>query len=257
MFQEVCPAATDGQKSTSSHSVRHVSEIGVSLEREQLKSVLSSSITPEETFKSNSNMEQIKSYIKTYVNEQIAELKILISNIPAEVIKALKKEENKESPDDVNAIITKSVQDALDALIFGLSTPSNTNKFDVVTPNLVTESQWSLSDSQFPPDFPDVQVYVLVNCGKEYHWVLAVIVLNERTIRVYDSLSSKNKSEPPTEIRKLAAMLPTYLSDSGVFEKTERIDWSTLKAYERKLSQQTGEISHNPFDIEYVQNSPQ
>ncbi|KAM3361207.1 hypothetical protein P3S68_016061 [Capsicum galapagoense] len=45
-------------------------------------------------------MEQIKSYIKTYVNEQIAELKILISNIPAEVIKAFKKEENKESPEE-------------------------------------------------------------------------------------------------------------------------------------------------------------
>ncbi|KAM3394551.1 hypothetical protein P3S68_003553 [Capsicum galapagoense] len=30
MFQEVSPATTDEQKSTSSHSVRHVSEIGVS-----------------------------------------------------------------------------------------------------------------------------------------------------------------------------------------------------------------------------------
>ncbi|KAF3684662.1 hypothetical protein T459_23645 [Capsicum annuum] len=52
-------------------------------------------------------------------------------------------------------------------------------------------------------------------------------------------------------------MLPTYLSDSGVFEKTERIDWSTLKAYEGKIGLQTGEISHNLFDIEYVQNISQ
>ncbi|PHT37987.1 hypothetical protein CQW23_21560 [Capsicum baccatum] len=52
-------------------------------------------------------------------------------------------------------------------------------------------------------------------------------------------------------------MLTTYLSDSGVFEKTERIDWSTLKVYEEKIGLQTGEISHNPFDIEYVQNIPQ
>ncbi|KAF3671202.1 hypothetical protein FXO38_06714 [Capsicum annuum] len=98
MFQEVSPVTTDGQKSTSSHSVRHVSEIGVSPEREQLKSVPSSSSTPEGTSKSNLDMEQIKSYIKAYVNEKIAELKILISNIPAEVVKALKKENNKESP---------------------------------------------------------------------------------------------------------------------------------------------------------------
>ncbi|KAF3640965.1 putative protein EIN4-like [Capsicum annuum] len=101
------------------------------------------------------------------------------------------------------------------------------------------------------------EVYVPVNCEKEYYWVLTVIVLKERTIRVYDSLSSKKKSEPSTEIRKLAAMLPTYLSDSGFFEKTERVDWSTLKAYEGKLDLQTGEISHNPFDVEYVQNIPQ
>ncbi|PHT80876.1 hypothetical protein T459_13891 [Capsicum annuum] len=52
-------------------------------------------------------------------------------------------------------------------------------------------------------------------------------------------------------------MLPTYLSDSGVFEETERIDWSTLKAYEGKLGLQTGEISHNPFNVKYVQNIPQ
>ncbi|KAF3659765.1 hypothetical protein FXO37_13831 [Capsicum annuum] len=93
------------------------------------------------------------------------------------------------------------------------------------------------------------EVYVLVHCGKEYHWVLTVVVLKERTIRIYDSLSRKKKSELPTEIRKLAAMLPTYLSDSDFFEKTERIDWSTLKAYEGKLGLQIGDISHNPFDV--------
>ncbi|PHU20060.1 hypothetical protein BC332_11211 [Capsicum chinense] len=52
-------------------------------------------------------------------------------------------------------------------------------------------------------------------------------------------------------------MLPTHLSDSGVFEKTERIDWLTLKAYEGKLGLQTGEISRNSFDVEYVQNIQQ
>ncbi|PHT69820.1 hypothetical protein T459_24924 [Capsicum annuum] len=52
-------------------------------------------------------------------------------------------------------------------------------------------------------------------------------------------------------------MLPTYLSNSGFFEKTERADWSTLKAYKGKLAQQTGHISHNPFDVEYIQNISQ
>ncbi|PHT68403.1 hypothetical protein T459_27890 [Capsicum annuum] len=65
------------------------------------------------------------------------------------------------------------------------------------------------------------EVYVPINCSKEFHWVLAVIILKKRLIRVYESLSSKRKNEPPIEIQKLAVMVPTYLLDSGFFEKTE------------------------------------
>ncbi|KAF3676064.1 hypothetical protein FXO38_04492 [Capsicum annuum] len=58
MFQEANPAATDGDKSTSAHLVRHVSEeIGVSPEREKLKFVPPFSTTPEGTSKSNVDME--------------------------------------------------------------------------------------------------------------------------------------------------------------------------------------------------------
>ncbi|PHU15457.1 hypothetical protein BC332_16662 [Capsicum chinense] len=329
---------------------RHQVEIGVSPEREQLKSVPSSSSTPKGTSKSNLDMEQIKSYIKTY-DEHIATKE----SCCADELNKHHSTDVTDLQDDVNVTLTESVQDALDALIFELSSPSNTNKINVVTPNLVTESQWSLPDSQFLPDFLDAQVreletakarevkhkspvkrdrkkskifrssyitkfgssskdegnsvneekqrkqtdnhylknapglgyplldfiaaqalsknwfylmtqpkmrwndevYVPVNYGKEYHWVLTVIVLKERTIRLYDSLSRKKKSEPPTEIRKLAAMLPTYLTDSDFFEKTKRIDWSIRKAYEGKLGLQTSEISHNPFDVDYVQNIPQ
>ncbi|KAF3672772.1 hypothetical protein FXO37_07336 [Capsicum annuum] len=101
------------------------------------------------------------------------------------------------------------------------------------------------------------EVCVPVNCDKEFYWVLTVIVLKERVIRVYDSLSSKRKIEPPNEIQKLTMMLPTYLSDNDFFEKIERTDWSTLEAYKGKLGRQTGLISQNPFDIDYVQNIPQ
>ncbi|PHU02575.1 hypothetical protein BC332_27826 [Capsicum chinense] len=38
-------------------------------------------------------------------------------------------------------------------------------------------------------------------------------------------------------------MLPTYLSDSDFFEKTESIEWSTLKAYEGKFDLQTEILS--------------
>ncbi|PHT70881.1 hypothetical protein T459_25985 [Capsicum annuum] len=101
------------------------------------------------------------------------------------------------------------------------------------------------------------EVYVPVNRGKEFHWVLVVIVLKERVIRVYDLLSSKIKKKSPNKIQKLAVMLPAYLSDSHFFKKTKRTDWSTLKAYKGKLGQQTDLIIQNLFDVEYVQNIPQ
>ncbi|PHT69729.1 hypothetical protein T459_24833 [Capsicum annuum] len=151
----------------------------------------------------------------------------------------------------------------------------------------VKDLQWSLPDSQFPPDFLDAQVreHEAANAREvtkppvkrdkkkskvfrsPYITKFGYISKDEgnsineekqmRVVRVYDSLSSKRKSEPPNEIRKLAAILPTYLSDNDFFEKSERIDWSTLKVYEGKLGLQTDEISHNPFDVEYVQNIPQ
>ncbi|KAM3377513.1 hypothetical protein P3S68_009926 [Capsicum galapagoense] len=64
----------------------------------------------------------------------------------------------KDLPDDVDGTIIDSVQDAVDTLLFDLSTPSTTNTLDVGTPNIVTESQWMVPNSQFPPDFSDARV---------------------------------------------------------------------------------------------------
>ena len=84
-----------------------------------------------------------------------------------------------------------------------------------------------------------------------------MIVLKERLIRVYDSLSSKRKKEPPIEIQKLAVMLSTYLSDNDFYDKTERTDWPLLEAYKGKITQQTDPVNEIPFDVDYVQNIPQ
>ncbi|PHT43520.1 hypothetical protein CQW23_17545 [Capsicum baccatum] len=78
-----------------------------------------------------------------------------------------------------------------------------------------------------PSDLPWHQVdevYVPINCNGKFHWVLAVIALKDKRIRVYDSLSSLRNMESINEINKLAAMLPTYLSDSRFFEEISRID---------------------------------
>ncbi|PHT84516.1 hypothetical protein T459_12959 [Capsicum annuum] len=44
------------------------------------------------------------------------------------------------------------------------------------------------------------EVYIPINCGDEFHWVLAVVVLKERHIRVYDSISRRRRSGPSYEI---------------------------------------------------------
>ncbi|PHT38880.1 hypothetical protein CQW23_22453 [Capsicum baccatum] len=69
------------------------------------------------------------------------------------------------------------------------------------------------------------EVYIPINCGDEFHWVLAVVVLKERHIRVYDSMSRRRRSGPSSEIQKLAKTLPTYLDMSGFLDQKVRTDW--------------------------------
>ncbi|PHU28115.1 hypothetical protein BC332_00208 [Capsicum chinense] len=88
------------------------------------------------------------------------------------------------------------------------------------------------------------EVYILINCGDEFHWVLAVIILKERRIRVYDSMSRRRHSGPSSEIQKLAKILPTYLDMSGFLDQKVRTDWSTIEVYQDKMA--------NPFDVQYV-----
>ncbi|KAF3618056.1 putative protein EIN4-like [Capsicum annuum] len=79
------------------------------------------------------------------------------------------------------------------------------------------------------------EVYVPINCKGSFHWVLPVIVLKERCIRVYDSM--KGYRGHAEEIKDLAEMLSTYLTISGFFEKKDRTDWLLLDAYKEKTYQ--------------------
>ncbi|PHT67598.1 hypothetical protein T459_27085 [Capsicum annuum] len=88
------------------------------------------------------------------------------------------------------------------------------------------------------------EVYILINCGDEFHWVLAVIVLKERRIRVYDSMSRKRRSEPSSKIQKMVKILPTYIDMSGFLDQKVRTNWSTIEAYRDKMA--------NLFDVQYV-----
>ncbi|KAK4706215.1 hypothetical protein R3W88_034231 [Solanum pinnatisectum] len=65
-------------------------------------------------------------------------------------------------------------------------------------------------------------VYVPINCNGEFHWVLAVVALKERCIKVYDSMSSSRTNRKLcSEIQKLSIILPKYLESSGFFEQKD------------------------------------
>ncbi|PHT34530.1 hypothetical protein CQW23_26330 [Capsicum baccatum] len=93
------------------------------------------------------------------------------------------------------------------------------------------------------------EVYIPINYGDEFHWVLAVIVLKERRIRVYDSMMGRIHSAPSLEIQKLSKILLTYLDISGFLDQKVHTNWSTIEAYWDKMG--------NLFDIEYVERIDQ
>ncbi|KAG5601685.1 hypothetical protein H5410_033055 [Solanum commersonii] len=64
------------------------------------------------------------------------------------------------------------------------------------------------------------EVYVLINCNRDFHWVLAIVVLKERHIKVYDSMSSSRTNRKLcAQIQKLSTMLPKYLESSRFLSK--------------------------------------
>ncbi|PHT94344.1 hypothetical protein T459_02226 [Capsicum annuum] len=63
------------------------------------------------------------------------------------------------------------------------------------------------------------EVYIPINCGDEFHRVLAVVILKERHIRVYDSIWGRRCSASLSEKQKMAKILPIYLDMSGFFDQ--------------------------------------
>ncbi|PHU17340.1 hypothetical protein BC332_13035 [Capsicum chinense] len=68
------------------------------------------------------------------------------------------------------------------------------------------------------------EVYIPINYGDEFHQMLAVIVLKERRIRVYDSMLQRRHFEPSSEIQKLAKILSTYLDMSDFLDQNVHTD---------------------------------
>ncbi|KAM3221147.1 hypothetical protein P3L10_020415 [Capsicum annuum] len=75
------------------------------------------------------------------------------------------------------------------------------------------------------------EVFIPINCYGAFHWVLAVITLRYRCIRVYDSIASSWKRTKTSEIEELAQKVPT--------------DWTALASYK-------GKTERDPFQVEYI-----
>ncbi|XP_069145696.1 uncharacterized protein [Solanum lycopersicum] len=99
------------------------------------------------------------------------------------------------------------------------------------------------------------EVYIPINCDQEFHWVLAIVELKNRVMRVFDSSISTRKKTIPHEIKMLSKMLPSYLLDSEFFEENERTKFSDCHAYKDNI---TGSIldPQVSFMIEFAQENP-
>ncbi|PHU00268.1 hypothetical protein BC332_30055 [Capsicum chinense] len=93
------------------------------------------------------------------------------------------------------------------------------------------------------------KVYIPINCGDEFHWVLAIAILKERHIQVYGSIARRRHFGLSFELPKFAKILATYLDMSGFLDQKVRTDWSTIEAYRDKMG--------NLFDVQYVEGVAQ
>ncbi|KAF3661375.1 hypothetical protein FXO37_12958 [Capsicum annuum] len=64
------------------------------------------------------------------------------------------------------------------------------------------------------------EVYILINYGDEFYWVLAIIVLKERRIRVYDSMDCGPFVAAYAEYLSDGLQVPNARLDAGLLRKT-------------------------------------
>lgn len=97
------------------------------------------------------------------------------------------------------------------------------------------------------------EVYIPVNIEDRFHWVLVVVDLKDKTIRMFDSFVGSRHRNTPDEIERMVVMLLNYLIDTNFYEKKERTDWTTLAAHR---DPKTGDIlgCQYPFGNELVED---
>ncbi|XP_050209842.2 uncharacterized protein LOC126660405 [Mercurialis annua] len=88
-----------------------------------------------------------------------------------------------------------------------------------------------------------------INCGKDWHWILARLNFKERCIYVYNSLRSARRDKSANEyVECYSVLLPLYFDAVNLFDSRNDID-TTTGPYEEKSST-------DPFRIVNVENIP-
>ena len=88
-------------------------------------------------------------------------------------------------------------------------------------------------------------VYVPINSNGEFHWVLAVVALKERCMKVHDSMSSSRSNRKlSSELPKLSIMLPNYLELRGFLSKESEPTGLFLNVTKERTNLTHSKVSH-------------
>ncbi|PHT68381.1 hypothetical protein T459_27868 [Capsicum annuum] len=221
---------------------------------------------------SKSDLDDIKSYVRTYVDMKFNDFQKLMVDQYTGLLGVVKEEfasfgkvaqypvhesekgnpnievdppqsANKHTTDAKSYNVVDAAGQSFKLGVNEGATEESLKKAESLYVDKLQEDDRHITDAELVEVIMKERVYMPINCKGSFHWVLVVIVLKERCIRVYDWM--KGHRGHADEIKELAEMLSSYLTISDFFEKKDRTEWSFLDAYKEKTDQ-------HAFDIHIV-----
>ncbi|PHT43292.1 hypothetical protein CQW23_17317 [Capsicum baccatum] len=163
---------------------------------------------------------EMKTYVKTYIDKKFKDLKRVMNDRFTEILKSLQQKmrlwssskEGQHSDDDAdfechtNSISPHPVSeknrengDVAKDLATQDAAARTDEVHDIEMSLINTIKGWSTHAGR-PWDMVN-EVFVPINCDGIFHWVLTVIALKDRCIRVYDSMASSRKKHKQVRLK--------------------------------------------------------
>ncbi|PHT76549.1 hypothetical protein T459_20071 [Capsicum annuum] len=141
---------------------------------------------------------EMKTYVKTYIDQKFKDLKRMMNDRFTEVLKSMH-QKNQTVKQDVgienqSVIVVEEMQPFENAAkdLATQDASARTDEVDDMEMSLInTIKVWSTRAGR-PWDMVN-EVFVPISFDGVFHWVLTVIALKDRCIRVYDSMASSRK----------------------------------------------------------------